>query len=142
MDKVSWQCFSNSIPFAGERHFTEFYWCPDPRKVGENNEFSGNSSVGECPKFLHPPENGCPENYIPMEDSKCIRVSSFPETFEKAELKCESEGGFLFQYTNNEITVNYDTLKESLCLKIFLSLGKFGKVFSIFDKQNFKICKY
>ena len=91
-----------------QSRYTTFYWCPDPRNVSENNVYSIPSGpIGACPEHLKPPENGCQESYTPLDENVCVRVSAFPETYEDAKAKCESEGAFLFQHTNAEASVSF-----------------------------------
>ena len=51
-------------------------------------------------------DNGCAENYEPI-GQVCIRISAYPETHENATAKCDSEGGYLLQYVNDEIHVSF-----------------------------------
>jgi hypothetical protein len=50
-------------------------------------------------------ENGCNEQYEGATDSICIRVSSYPETYDNAQARCNLEGGQLLQDTSQEIHV-------------------------------------
>ena len=51
-------------------------------------------------------DNGCIDNYEPVSDTVCVRVSSYPETYEDAAAKCFSEGGYLFHDINEEVHVS------------------------------------
>ena len=75
----------------------KFYFC---------NYAATGLPVGVCPKFLHPPENGCPENYDPVTNEICLRISAYPLSYEDALAKCDSEGAYLLQYTSAEIEVS------------------------------------
>lgn len=50
-------------------------------------------------------ENGCEENYDPISDQACARISSYPETYDDAQAKCNSEGGYLLYDISQEIHV-------------------------------------
>ena len=52
-------------------------------------------------------ENGCQEHYEPAGDI-CIRVSIYPESYENAQTRCQSEGGYLLSITSPEIQVKDD----------------------------------
>ena len=94
--------------FNQTKRYAEFFWCPDPRKIsGDNNLYEPKKPVGQCPKFLHPVENGCPETYEALDENVCVRISAFPETYQDAKAKCASEGSVLFQHTNNEKSVSF-----------------------------------
>ena len=67
-------------------------WCPtilNPTRMFDEavDEF------GYCTKYFSSGAD-CSENYSPV-DGKCIRVSPFPETFDAASAKCDSEGAQL-----------------------------------------------
>ena len=49
-------------------------------------------------------DNGCQEHYEPAGDL-CIRASIFPETYENAQSRCQSDGGYLLSITTSEIQV-------------------------------------
>ena len=80
-----------------------FYWCPDPNYIVNGNEYNMSQPIGKCPEFLIPEDIGCNENYEPINDKTCVRISSFPETYEDAQAKCQSEGGFLLHDINQDI---------------------------------------
>ena len=69
-------------------------------------------------------ENGCSENYVPIANKYCIRISAYPEKFDQAVEKCDSEGGFLLQYTSEEI---HQGLSSSI-KKLKKTLPRFGNV--------------
>ena len=100
-----------------QSRYSQFYWCPDPRDVIGNNEYVVDGGIGACPEFLKPPDNGCQESYVPLEASTCIRVSAFPESFDDAKSKCESEGAFLFQHIDSDVNVSgiYMNRKKVQC---------------------------
>jgi len=50
-------------------------------------------------------DNGCSEQYEGATDTLCIRVSAFPETYEDAQSKCNTEGGQLLQIYNIDMHV-------------------------------------
>ena len=50
-------------------------------------------------------DNGCVDNYEPITDKICVRISSFEETYEDAQSKCASEGGHLLYDINQDIHV-------------------------------------
>ena len=54
--------------------------------------------------FILPSENGCQEHYEPAGDI-CIRVSIYRESYENAQTRCQSEGGYLLSITSHEIQV-------------------------------------
>ena len=54
--------------------------------------------------FIFSVENGCQEHYEPAGDI-CIRVSIYPESYENAQTRCQSEGGYLLSITSPEIQV-------------------------------------
>ena len=83
----------------------KYHWCPDPTNLTGTEYISG-WPVGACPEFLYPPDNGCPENYDPVTDEVCLRISAYPASYEDAKAKCVSEGGFLLQYTDSLIEVH------------------------------------
>ena len=49
--------------------------------------------------------NGCNDQYEGASDSLCIRVSSFPETYDDAQARCGLEGAQLLQVTSQEVHV-------------------------------------
>ena len=49
-------------------------------------------------------DNGCQEHYEPA-GNLCIRASIFPETYENAQSRCQSDGGYLLSITSSEIQV-------------------------------------
>ena len=49
-------------------------------------------------------DNGCQEHYEPA-GNLCIRASIFPETYENAQSRCQSDGGYLLSITTSEIQV-------------------------------------
>ena len=55
---------------------------------------------------MHTIDNGCPENYMPIANKYCIRASAYPEKYALAQEKCNAEGAYLLQYTNEEIHVS------------------------------------
>ena len=58
-----------------------------------------------CKGFaLSTADNGCQEHYEPAGDL-CIRASIFPETYENAQSRCQSDGGYLLSITTSEIQV-------------------------------------
>ena len=59
-------------------------------------------------KLINFSDNGCQDHYEPAGDI-CIRPSVYPETYENAQLKCQSEGGSLLSITSQEVQVDYDT---------------------------------
>ena len=98
--------------FTMQSKFAQYYWCPDPNNITASDEYEyfADRPVGACPKFLHPPDNGCPENYDPITDEICIRTSAYKLSYEEASNKCKSEGAYLLQYTSLEIEVEYSFL--------------------------------
>ena len=106
--------------------YEDFYWCPQPSFLDDKNTFSveEGDERGKCTEHLYPPgktfnfvivncyvtnktiDNGCPENYMPIANKYCIRASAYPEKFAQAQQKCNSEGAYLLQYTNEEIHVS------------------------------------
>ena len=54
--------------------------------------------------FIFPTENGCQEHYEPAGDI-CIRESIYPESYESAQTRRQSEGGYLLSITSPEIQV-------------------------------------
>ena len=50
-------------------------------------------------------ENGCDETYDPITDKVCARISSYAETYEDAQTKCGSEGGYLLYVLNEQAHV-------------------------------------
>ena len=52
-----------------------------------------------------PIENGCNDQYERATATLCIRVSSYPETYEDAQARCNLEGGQLLQDTTIDIHV-------------------------------------
>ena len=94
--------------------FNDFYWCPDPNHVGENNLYTAGDPVGKCTEILEPPYNGCAELYDPVSNI-CVRISPYPETYEKAQAKCESEGSKLLYVLDEEVHVGLgEVLKEKI----------------------------
>ena len=91
--------------FSMQSKHAKYHWCPDPTNLTETEYISG-WPVGACPEFLYPPDNGCPENYDPVTDEVCLRISAYPASYEDAKAKCVSEGGFLLQYTDSLIEVH------------------------------------
>ena len=37
--------------------FNDFYWCPNPRQVGDDNLYTTGNSIGKCTDILLPPGN-------------------------------------------------------------------------------------
>ena len=94
------------IDHTKTKRYGGFFWCPDPSFVSQTafgSVYVDGRPVGTCPEILHPEDGDCAENYDAITDSICVRVSAYPETFDAAQEKCQSEGGFLLQYLNNEI---------------------------------------
>ncbi len=98
----------------GIESYKPYHWCPDPRQLNESLIFETGGFFGYCPKILEPVRDGCAENYDPISEEVCVRVSAYPETYEDAKAKCESEGGFLFQHINQASEVSQDTLNTCL----------------------------
>ena len=67
-------------------------------------------SFGNWPFYFK--DNGCQDHYEPAGDL-CIRASIYPETYENAQLKCVSEGGFLLPITSEEVQVTTLCLLQS-----------------------------
>ena len=101
-----------------------FYWCPDPNYIVNGNEYNTSEPIGKCPEFLIPEDIGCNENYEPINDKTCVRISSFPETYEDAQAKCQSEGGFLLHDINQDI---HDGL-ASLLMEKMTKVSRFQNV--------------
>lgn len=57
-----------------------------------------------CDKLIKFSDNGCQDHYEPAGDL-CIRPSVYPETYDNAQLKCQSEGGSLLFITSQEVQV-------------------------------------
>ena len=94
------------IDHTKEKRYGGFFWCPDPSYMNQTvfgSVYVDGEPVGTCPEILHPQDGDCAENYDAISDSICVRVSAYPEIFDDAQEKCQSEGGFLLQYLNNEI---------------------------------------
>ena len=111
---------SNTSPFG----FNDYYWCPDPRSVEADNLYTAGDPVGKCTSILVPEgkehlevsltlkfmyvffsENGCAETYDPITDTVCARISSYSETYEDAQTKCVSEGGYLLYVLDEQVHV-------------------------------------
>ena len=60
------------------------------------------------------------DNYEPITESVCVRISSFKESHEEAIAKCESEGGYLFHDINQEVHVRSISIFISISL-IFIN---------------------
>ena len=57
-------------------------------------------------------DNGCNYQYEGATATLCIRTSTYPETYDNAQARCNLEGGQLLQDTNLEIHVrNTDVVK-------------------------------
>ena len=57
-------------------------------------------------------DNGCNDQYEGATATLCIRASTYPETYDNAQARCNLEGGQLLQDTNLEIHVrNTDVVK-------------------------------
>ncbi len=54
--------------------------------------------------------NDCNEQYEAASDTLCIRVSSYPETYEDAQARCNLEGGQLLQDINPSVHVRHTLL--------------------------------
>lgn len=101
---------------TSETKFVDYFWCPDPSAVNDTNEYISGNSVGKCPDFLKPPENGCGENYTPINDKVCVRFSAYAETYQDAKAMCESEGSYLLQFLNEEIEEDVATAFTNVSL--------------------------
>ena len=94
-----------------QSEYISTYWCPNPFGVGIGQEFVNNASsevfenIGQCPDFLTPEYNGCEDNYEPLENNICVRLSAYPLTHFMAKEKCAEEGSILLQYINSNIEV-------------------------------------
>ena len=78
------------------------YWCPTSLDISrEFNE--GNDEFGYCTEFLYPSITDCPLNYENV-GGKCIRVSPYPEDFQSAQFKCQSEGANLLSIMDDSYT--------------------------------------
>ena len=51
-------------------------------------------------------DDGCIDNYEPISDTICVRISSIAETYDDAQDKCASEGAHLLYDINQEIHVS------------------------------------
>ena len=101
-----------------QQKYTENYWCPDPRSMNESLTYYPGNPVGRCPEILHPPDNGCAENYLPVSDSVCARLSAHPQSYEDAKIKCNSEGAYLLQYLNTDIEAGLKNIVKNLTLNL------------------------
>ena len=62
--------------------------------------------------------NDCNDQYEGASDTLCIRVSSYPETYEDAQTRCNLEGGQLLQDINPSVHVrnfhHYKNLQHTI----------------------------
>ena len=61
---------------------------------------------------------GCAELYDPITDTICARISSYSETYEDAQAKCESEGSYLLYILDEETHVIICFIKHFTLLKV------------------------
>ena len=61
---------------------------------------------------------GCAELYDPITDQICARISSYSETYEDAQAKCESEGSYLLYILDEEAHVIMCFIKHFTLLKV------------------------
>ena len=79
----------------------EEIWCPT--KINSSLIFDDEKDeFGYCTKHLNTAGSKCSTNYD-LIGGKCIRVSPFPESFEAAAAKCQSEGASLLSITDQYI---------------------------------------
>ena len=58
--------------------------------------------------------NGCNDQYEGVTANLCARVSSYPETYDDAQARCNLEGGQLLQDINQDIHVRKNVVKSNL----------------------------
>ena len=76
-------------------------WCPT--KLNSSLIFDDEKDeYGYCTQHLNTAGSKCSTNYD-LVGGKCIRVSPFPESFDAAEAKCNSEGASLLSITDENI---------------------------------------
>ena len=74
----------------------EEFWCPT--KLNNMNRLFNDETdeYGYCTEYLRDKKSVCNDNYEPV-NGLCIRVSPFPEKFDDALSKCQSEGASLLE---------------------------------------------
>ena len=73
------------------------------QKVNNISKFHYCHTLNFALKFFS--ENGCAETYDPITDTVCARISSYSETYEDAQTKCVSEGGYLLYVLDEQVHV-------------------------------------
>ncbi|TRY78181.1 hypothetical protein TCAL_06224, partial [Tigriopus californicus] len=88
----------------------QYHWCAN--KLNTSLEIPYESGLkGKCSGFLIPEDSGCPDHYD-MVGGNCVRISTYPVTFDEAHSACLADGGELLTILQDQMTQDIQALLE------------------------------